>query len=148
MVKKNFWFFLALVAIVIGLGVWAGIVLTGKWMERPAGASPYAAVYMSSGDIYYGKLSWNPAPHLTDVWYLQKTNGENGNFQFAVVPMTGVFWEPSDEITLNPQQIIFWTYLSVGSPVVQAIENPALFERHNASQQSSTPPTATSTQKQ
>jgi hypothetical protein len=126
--KKISWLFVALVIIVIALGAWIGALMFGSSSSSSAtGPSSYAAVYLSTGDIYYGKLSWFPSPHLTDVWYLQK-GGANGT-QFGIAPFTSAFWGPINEVYLNPNQIIFWTYLRNNSEIAEALSNPVLLQQ-------------------
>ena len=125
MKKSRIVLFIVAVVVVIVLAVWAGIMIAGNFMGNNTNTlSPYSAVYLSSGDIYFGKLSWFPSPHLTDVWYLQRSQGQNNQVQVSVQPFTSVFWGPSNELSLNSKNIIFTTRLMNSSQVVQAIENP------------------------
>ena len=126
MKKSKIVLFVIAVIVVIVLAVWAGIMIAGNFMGAKSTntVSPYSAVYLTSGDMYFGKLSWFPSPHLTDVWYLQRTQGQNGQVQVSVQPFTSVFWGPSNEISLNSKNILFTTRLMTSSQVVQAIENP------------------------
>ena len=128
MKKNKVILFVVLIIIVIVVAVWAGIMIAGNFMNTNTNktdtVSPFSAVYLTSGDMYFGKLSWFPSPHLTDVWYLQRTQGQNGQVQVSVQPFTSVFWGPSNEISLNSKNILFTTRLMTSSQVVQAIENP------------------------
>ena len=126
MKKSRIVLFIVAVVVVIVLAVWAGIMIAGNFMGAKSTntVSPYSAVYLSSGDIYFGKLSWFPSPHLTDVWYLQRSQGQNNQVQVSVQPFTSVFWGPSNELDLNSKNIMFTTRLMNSSQVVQAIENP------------------------
>lgn len=128
--KKIFWGVVVLV-VLIAIGAWV-------WMEMTAakdtdGPSAYSAVYLTSGDIYYGKLSWFPQPHLTNVWYLQRSTDTSGKTQVAVVPLKSVFWGPVDEITLNTSQILFWTHLKNSSQLVSGFENPQSLQQSASS---------------
>lgn len=113
------------VVIVVGLAVWAGIMIaSNSSVTNVNGPSPYSAVYLSSGDIYFGRFfSW-PSPHMTDVWYLSRTQGADNQTQVSVQPMKAVFWGPGNEIDLNANDIIFSTRLMNNSQVVQIMENP------------------------
>lgn len=143
MSKKISWLSIVLVIVVVLLGAWVGALMLGFVPSGGAtGASPYAAVYLSTGDIYYGKLSWFPSPHLTDVWYLQKGTGANGA-QFGITPFTSAFWGPINEVYLNPNQIIFWTYLRNNSEIAQALSNPALLQQLLSGSASAAAPTQT-----
>ncbi len=134
--KKIFW---GLVIIVIVLAVAAWVWIAVEAINSPEGPSPYSAVYLTSGDIYFGKLSWFPQPHMTDVWYLNRSVGTNGQSQVSVVPLKTAFWGPVNGITLNPQQILFWTNLSNSSQLVKDMENPSLLQQQQAQSPSSFP---------
>ena len=129
--------------VLMGLGVWLGSLAFGSGSANPSGPSPYSAVYLSTGDIYYGKLSWFPSPHLTDVWLLQRQQDAQGQAQVAVEPFNSSFWGPVDEIDLNPRQIVFWTRLRNDSKLAQALSNPSLLEQ--ATSTSQTPVSRSST---
>jgi hypothetical protein len=124
--KSKIVFFMIVIMVVIALAVWAGILIAGM---RPAGTnpdapSPYSAVYLSTGDIYFGRLSWFPSPHMTDVWFIERSQNQNGQSQVGVVPMKSVFWGPVDEVNFNARDIVFSTRLRNGSQIVWALENP------------------------
>ena len=133
MKKSRIIFFGILIIVVIILAVWVGILIASNSNgTNPTGPSPYSAVYLSTGDIYFGKLSWWPSPHMTDVWYLQRTQGQNGQTQVSIQPMTSVFWGPGNEIDLNSKNIIFSTRLMNNSQVVQVMENPTAGQQNAA----------------
>jgi hypothetical protein len=123
MKSSKIFVFAVIVIVVIALAVWAGFVIAGMQAgaTNPSGASPYSAVYLTSGDIYFGKLSWFPSPHMTDVWYVTRNQGQSGETQLGIAAMKSVFWGPSDEVNFNAQDILFWTRLENSSQVVQAI---------------------------
>lgn len=144
--KKYPGLFVILVIIVIILGIWIGaLIFEASASENPNAPSAYAAVYLTTGDIYYGKLNWFPSPHLTDVWLLQKGTGSTAT-EFGMTPFTSAFWGPIDEVYLNPNQIVFWTYLRNNSQVAQALSNPALLQQllGREPQAQSVPPISTS----
>jgi len=128
--KKIVWSIIVIVVFVaIGAGVWMAI----ENANNPNGPSPYSAVYLTSGDVYFGKLSWFPQPHLTDVWYLQRATGADGQTQVSVQPLKNVFWGPVNDITLNTSQILFTARLSNASQLVNNFENPPSSEQPSAS---------------
>ncbi len=132
--KGNIILFGIVIIVIIALAAWAGFVIAGvrSGGTNPNAASPYSAVYLTSGDIYFGKLSWFPSPHMTDVWFLERNQGQDGQAQLAIAPMKSVFWGPTDEINFNPQNILFWTHLINSSQVVQMMENPSSAEQPQA----------------
>lgn len=118
-----------LIAFVLGLT----FALEGR---VSANRSPYKAVYMATGDIYFGKMSWFPKPRLKGVWYLQRGVDQNSQPQLGVAPFSRVFWGPVDEIYLNPRQIVFWTSLRADSELAKALANPSLLEQFGEPAQS------------
>ena len=113
------------VVVLTGLGVWVGSKLAG---QGPEAASRYSAVYLTTGDIYFGELSWFPWPHLNDVWLLQRGVDAQNQVQFGVVPFTNAFWSPISKLYLSPKQVVFWTRLRNDSEVARYMANPGLFE--------------------
>ncbi|OGZ52512.1 MAG: hypothetical protein A3B25_02380 [Candidatus Ryanbacteria bacterium RIFCSPLOWO2_01_FULL_48_26] len=111
--------------ILIALGIWVGSWLVSRWQPvNPSGPSPYTAVYMITGDIYFGKFSRFPKPHMTDVWFLQRGTTQNNQQQFGVLPFASAFWGPVSTVYFNENQILFWASLRNDSQVVKALQNP------------------------
>lgn len=104
------------VAVVVLLGV-------AWWLLAGRGEKPYTAVYLQTGDIYFGKMSWFPWPRLKEVWFLQRTVGAENQPQLGVAPFKTVFWGPTDEVRLNPKQIIWWTTLREDSELLKGIRS-------------------------
>ena len=125
--------FIFSVLFLVGVGVWLGLRVSGT--TRAQSVSPYSAVYLSTGDVYFGKLSWFPSPHLKDVWFLQRSVDANNQSQVNILPFTSAFWGPSDTVSLNPKQIIFWARLRSDSDVARLIANPSLLEQSPAAQE-------------
>ncbi len=138
--KKLIIVLIIVVVVVLGVGVWLGIKFLGP--KNPAGPSEYSAVYLSTGDIYFGKLDWFPWPRMTDVWFLQRSVDQQNQTQIGVAPFPSAFWKPIDEIYLNPKQVVFWTSLRNDSQVAQALANPSALQSQSGDGQS---PQATST---
>ncbi len=137
--KKFIIITILLVAVFVAFGIWLGTYLS---QPSQTGPSEYSAVYLSTGDIYYGKLNWFPWPRLTNVWILQRNIGQNNQVQLGLGQFTNAFWGPMDEVYLNPKQIVFWARLRSDSQVVKAIQNPSALQQP---QVPATPPSATST---
>lgn len=125
MVKKIIILLLILVALLIILGVWLGYNLSRA--DGAGGVSPYSAVYLRTGDIYFGKLSWFPKPRLKNVWFIQRSVDEKNQPQLGLLPFTSAFWGPIDEVSLNPAEIVFWTRLRGSSDAARAFANPGAF---------------------
>ncbi|MGD1003601.1 MAG: hypothetical protein ABR884_03460 [Minisyncoccia bacterium] len=123
------------VAFLIGVGILVGTrVVGGGAANGGASLSPYSAVYLTTGDIYFGVLDWSPSPHIEDPWFLQRSTDAQGQSTVGVYPFSQAAWGPSDVIYFNAQDIVFWTRLSSTSSVAQLMANPAA-----AAQQSAAP---------
>jgi hypothetical protein len=138
------------VVLLVGAGVWVGInIMTGSSSQTVL--SPYSAVYLSTGDIYFGKLDWSPSPHMEGAWFLQRGTDAKGNPTVGVYPFNQVAWGPSSDVYFNTQQIVFWTRLNGTSSIAQLIANPGVAttaQQSAAAAQGSqspitTPPTST-----
>lgn len=79
---------------------------------------PYVAVYLSTGDIYYGKLSYFPKLKLVNPWFIQKT--QDG--QLALSRFADAVWKPESEITISRDKVVFIAKLDKTSPVIDAID--------------------------
>jgi len=133
---------LVFMVILLGLGVWVGKKLSE---QNPAGPSHYSAVYLTTGDVYFGKLDWFPWPHLKNAWLLQRGADAQNQVHYSVVPVTNAFWGPVSELYLNPKQVVFWTRLRNDSQVAQVIENPSLLQNQEPPAAQGIPELPTST---
>lgn len=108
----------------VGLVVILLIALAGVFYWQKGGfEEKYSAVYLNSGDIYFGKLSRFPRMTLSDVWFLQK--GSDTQQGFGLSKFEKAFWGPSDEMVINDKNVIWVTELKADSEVVKAIKNPS-----------------------
>jgi len=139
--KSEIIFIIALAVLIIGYIVFRG----GLGVEK----DNYAAVYLSSGDIYFGKLSsgfgWFK---LVDVYLLQRDEKGLNLSRFK-----DVVWQPAEPLNIRKDKVIFWTYLSETSPVVKAVKERLAAEisaneiqKQQAQQPQVQPPQATTTQ--
>ena len=128
--KFAFFFFLIVIVVLIIVGILIGLMVVGSHGgSDPNAPSPYTAVYMTSGDIYFGKLSTFPHLRLMDVWYLERSTAQNGQPQVGVAPFTSAFWGPVGDIEINSQSVLFYAPIKNGSQLVQAFENPSAVQR-------------------
>lgn len=119
----------------IVLGLIAILLLAGAWAFKEAtDNSGYSAVYLRSGDIYFGQLSWFPKPHITNAWYLERTAGKDSQPQIGIMPMKNVFWSPSPTLYLNPAEIVWWTKIQSGSQMAKALANGGAPQGNSANQ--------------
>ncbi len=125
-----------LAVVVVLIIALAGVVY---WQNfKKSGGDDYWAVYLSTGDLYIGKLSYFPRLHLSDVWFFQKTSDVQNPLNLA--KFSQAFWGPGDELYLSEKQIIWKNKLSETSQVISYIKNPQTAQPQTGSQtQASTP---------
>ena len=87
-------------------------------------ATPYQAVLLSNGSVYYGKLSGygTPTPVLTDVFYIvTKTDPQTKQVSNVLVKRGKELHGP-DRMYLNAAHIIFVEPVGTDSKVAQLIK--------------------------
>ncbi len=109
-------FLALLIILLIATGVWLGVSFNAPQRES---LSPYSAVYLASGDIYFGKFSRYPEPHMTDAWHLDRGVDKNNNPQVGLSSMKNVLWAPGDTMYFGKNQIVFWTRVRTDSPLIK-----------------------------
>ena len=132
MSKKFIPLMFVVVVILVVAGMWLGLYLS---QLSSAALSPYTAVYLSTGDIYFGRFSQFPSPQIQDAWFLQRS-GDQQNPQLSIIPLTSTFWGPASTMSLNPKEIVFWVRLRADSQVALTLANPTAAQ---AQQQSALP---------
>ncbi len=95
----------------------------------------YWAVYLDTGDLYFGKLNYFPKLSLSDAYLLQR-NEQNQQNPFSVSKFSNAFWGPEDKIYINEDNIVWKTKLKDDSQIVNFIKNPqqAVSSQNSASQ--------------
>ena len=96
----------------------------------------YWAVYLNTGDLYFGQLNRFPTLSLSDVWFIQR-NAQNTTNPFTLVKFEQTFWKPESKIYLSEKDIVWKARLQNDSPVLQAIKNSAASQ--NQGQQNQLP---------
>jgi hypothetical protein len=119
--QPKYVFIAILVLVLMGVGVWLG----NRSVSNAVAESPYSAVYLSNGDMYFGELRWFPTPHILNALHLERTTDANNQQHLALVPLSKLFWGPTDEIYLNSKDIIFWTKVRSDSDVVRVFQSLA-----------------------
>ncbi len=123
-------------------------------------ASGYQAVFLSNGQVYFGKLSGMSASYATlnDIYYLQVTTPPSADGsqlnqqqaeqqqQLSLVKLGQELHGPVDEMKINRDQILFYEDIKEDGRVMQAIreyqKNPPT-NNQNQQQQQQTPPATT-----
>lgn len=123
MKKKTILIITVVVISVLALGVY----ITIKILTTPEDlrASKFTAIYMVSGDIYFGKMSRLFGTKLESVWYLQRGVDQENNPQLSIAPFKKVVWSPVDEMKINMDQVLFWAKIKESSELAKALENPS-----------------------
>ena len=90
------------------------------WQKGWLGSSSYTAVYLSTGDLYFGQLRWFPTLALRNVYLLQIT--QDPQTPLSLQKFTNVIWGPENKIKINRDQVVWMSRLRSDSQFVQAIE--------------------------
>lgn len=125
---KIFLFFLT-IAVIAGIVVLAIFYKNRKSSDQKA--SPYSAVFLSNGQVYFGKISNVKNNYLTlsNIYYIQSpTSGQSQNQNnttsgnVSLVKLGNELHGPTDEMFINSSSILFYENLRTDSKVVQSIE--------------------------
>lgn len=112
-----------LLAVVVVLLVALVVIVGWKYLE---GTPSYYAVYLRTGDLYFGELSTFPSFTLGRVYMLQ-VNSQNQQNPVSIQKFTNVFWGPEDSMNINKNDVVWYTRLASDSKLVQLIQtNPSL----------------------
>lgn len=131
-----------LLGLVIILVIVVGAII---YWQKFGFEEPYYAVYLDTGDMYFGKLSHFPRLSLSDVWYIQR-NPQDSQEPLSISKFERVFWGPEDKLYLNEKNIVWKTKLKSDSPVLNFIKNPQTLTQPQPQQQEPQSPQSTSTQ--
>ncbi|MCL5667133.1 MAG: hypothetical protein M1383_05190 [Patescibacteria group bacterium] len=105
-----------------------GAVQTGAAASKPSG---YQAVFLTNGQVYFGKLSDVRSNYVTlkDIYYLQvgpqqgSGTGESSSTQqsISLVKLGSELHGPVDQMHISNNQILFYEDLKSDGQVVKAI---------------------------
>ena len=109
--------------IVIGSLVIAAVAVFKPDLIRGTFSKPYSVVYLSTGEIYVGKLSTFPRLILKDAYLLQLVPDAEDSSQssYQLVPLSSTLWSPQ-KIYLNDDQIVFTAPVRDDSMVAQTLK--------------------------
>jgi len=79
----------------------------------------YYAVYLNTGDLYFGHLTTFPTVIMTDVYYMQRNETDKS---VGLQRFTDSVFNPENKITLNRDNIVWTTKLKDDSEVIKAIK--------------------------
>lgn len=96
----------------------------GHRQKGPEITTPYAAVLLDSGQLYYGKLvnAGSRFPELTDVYYIQSQVNQETKAVTSVLVRRGNEWHGPDRMFLNERHVVLIEPVGTASKVAQLIE--------------------------
>ncbi len=116
MTNKDQFFKITLIVAIILLSILIYLVINGKSKTISA---PYYAVYLKTGDLYFGQLKrFFNSYTLTRVYVLQRD--QNG--EFSVQKFDQAVYQPEDRLILNKDNIIWLTEIQDNSPLISILE--------------------------
>lgn len=97
----------------------------GDREKGPEISTPYAAVLLDTGQLYYGKLvnTGSSFPELTDVYYIQSQVNQETKAVTSVLVRRGNEWHGPDRMFLNERHIVLIEPVGTNSKVAQLIED-------------------------
>lgn len=83
----------------------------------------YSVVYLSTGEIYVGKLSVFPRLVLTDAYLLQTVpdQADPTKQSYQLAPLKEALWSP-EKIYLNDDQVIFTASIRAESEIAKTLK--------------------------
>jgi hypothetical protein len=119
--NKNLVIICVCVAIIV-LGITASVYLQTKGQS----SDNYSVVYLTSGEVYVGKLSYFPSMTMTDAYLIQivKDQEDPTKSSFQLAPLSKTIWSPK-VLRINRNQVIFSGPIEDTSQVAQTIKNGA-----------------------
>jgi hypothetical protein len=102
----------------------AGCGRTGVSAAAPQFDTPYQAVLLDTGLVYYGRVSGldTAFPVLRDVYYIQQTTDPQTKQVSNILIRRGNEWHGPSETVLNARHIVMVEPVGKDSKVAQLIE--------------------------
>jgi len=98
-------------------------VLIGLYIWQKASLPPtYYAVFLDTGELYFGKLVRFPYFGLKNV-YLFQANPQNTTTPISVQKFSNIFWGPADFLKINREKVVWLTKLDSNGQLAQLIKN-------------------------
>ena len=114
-----------------GVSIWVLMVLTvltscgrAHRSKGPEITTPYAAILLDNGQVYYGKLvhAGSSFAELTDVYYIQSQVNPDTKAVSNALVRRGNGWHGPDRMLLNERHVVLIEPVGTGSKVAQLIE--------------------------
>jgi len=93
------------------------LILVGLWYQKINSTSSYSAVYLDTGDVYFGKLSYFPSLTLNHTWYLQRDQSQG----IALMDFSKAAWKPEGKIKINRDRVVWISKISQDSPIISVM---------------------------
>jgi hypothetical protein len=100
------------------------LVIIAIWQQTQN--TGHHAVFLETGNIYFGELVTFPKYGLRNVYYLQVLPESQGG-QLSLQKFTELFWQPQDFIQIDKDKVIWTAKLDPEGDLATLIrENPSL----------------------
>lgn len=138
--KKSFPKWLVAVLVVLALLLFGAAFFKDRLMTSLSVTSDYQAVFLTNGQVYFGKLEFQRGwAVMTDIYYLQlaqdlqpassadpdqaqqATQQTGGQQQVQLVKLGSELHGPQDEMFVAKDKILFWENMKDDSRVLQSI---------------------------
>ena len=141
--EKNGWITKLVVIVLIIVVILVGLYLVSRYtswnvlnVNRGVSSSGWQAVFLSNGQVYFGKVKGisNKTLTLADIYYLQvvtkplqttqqgtAATADSGQQELTLIKLGNEIHGPSDRMVINRDQIVLTEKLKSDSRVVQAI---------------------------
>ena len=117
--------------LVLGVGGWIAYALYNAPESQGIDKSGYQAVFLTNGQVYFGKLQNTRGEYLTltNIYYLQvqqtvqpaEANPATDQGETQLVKLGNELHGPQDSMKISDKQVLFWENLKADSKVAQAI---------------------------
>jgi hypothetical protein len=127
-----------LVGVVLALAV---VLVVLAAIQSLVKKDSYYAVYLRTGDIYFGQMVRFPYFGLKNIYTIQVT--QDPQTPLRIQKFTDIFWGPEDYMRLNRDEVVWYTRLKNEGQLYQLLRtNPNLLPQQQV-QQPVTPATTT-----
>jgi hypothetical protein len=112
---------IALILVIAGCAAW--FCFFSKHDTKATLTTPYQAVLLSSGQVYFGKLEGlgSPFPVLKEVFYVQSRQDPETKGVANILVKRGKEWHAPDRMILNSSMIVLIEPVNPSSRVAQLI---------------------------